>query len=108
MAHYDDLDNKQIFMVGAVSAVLTLVTILAVQVLYYAMVRRHVTAQDVEAEFLESRQIVAAQRDRLNQYGRHPQTGNLLIPIDRAISLVVEEQRPPEDNDQGEILPDEA
>ena len=37
MAQYDDLNTRQIWIVGIISAVLTGITVLAVQVLYYAM-----------------------------------------------------------------------
>ncbi len=37
MAAYDDLDVKRIFIVGIASVVVTAVTALAVQVLYYSL-----------------------------------------------------------------------
>ena len=41
MADYDDLNTKRIFMVGILSIVVTAVTALAVQVVYYALVSWH-------------------------------------------------------------------
>ena len=41
MAAYDDLNTKRIFIVGILSIVVTAVTALAVQVVYYSLVSWH-------------------------------------------------------------------
>jgi hypothetical protein len=43
MAAYDDLDVKRIFVVGIASVVVTAVTALAVQVVYYTMAQQQKT-----------------------------------------------------------------
>ena len=53
MASYDDLDVKRIFTVGVGSIVVTAVTALAVQVLYYALVQW----QDSETKAASSQRI---------------------------------------------------
>lgn len=90
MAQYDDLNSRQIWAVGIVSAALTAVTILAVQVLYYALLNRHNDVKQGESEYRVSNGYLAAEAAEINRYGRDAETGAVRIPIDRAMKLVVE------------------
>lgn len=97
MASYDDLNTRQIWIVGVISAVLTAVTILAVQVLYFALLNWHEEAKLAGAEYTQSITHIQEQEVALGQYGRDPETGSIQIPIDRAMELVAErskEQKP--------------
>lgn len=90
MAQYDDLNARQIWAVGIVSAALTAVTILAVQVLYYALLNRHNDVKLAGSEYTASNAYLAAEAEQISRYGRNPETGAVQIPIDRAMTLVVE------------------
>ena len=89
MAAYDDLDTRQIWVVGIISAVLTAVTILAVQVLYYALLNWHDEAKLAGSEYTQSIDHIEKQELSLSEYGRAKE-GQILIPIDRAMELVAE------------------
>jgi flagellar biosynthesis/type III secretory pathway M-ring protein FliF/YscJ len=91
MARYDDLNTKQIWVVGLVSALLTAITILAVQVLYYAMLGSHEARVLAGAEYTSSKQAIEEQLNEINSYGRDSDTGTVQIPIDRAIELMIEQ-----------------
>lgn len=90
MASYDDLNTRQIWIVGVISAVLIAVTILAVQVLYFALLNWHEEAKLAGAEYNQSIDHIQEQELSLEQYGRDPETGSILIPIGRAMELVAE------------------
>lgn len=90
MAQYDDLNTNQIWIVGIVSALLTAITILAVQVLYFAMLGRHEASEMAGAEYTSSREAIQQQVEEINSYGRNAETGAYEIPIDRAMELMLE------------------
>ena len=89
MAAYDDLDTRQIWVVGIISAVLTAVMILAVQVLYYALLNWHDEAKLAGSEYMQSIEHIETQQLSLAGYGRATE-GQILIPIYRAMELVAE------------------
>ncbi len=89
MAQYDDLNTRQIWIVGIVSAVITGVTILAVQVLYYALRNSHEAASSEQAEYTQSVAYIGKQTAELHQYGRDKETGNIQIPIDQAFNVIL-------------------
>lgn len=99
MASYDDLNTRQIWIVGTISAVLTAVTILAVQVLYFALLNWHDESKLAGAEYAQSSEQIDAQTASLTNYGRGTE-GQIVIPIDRAMQLVVERSEQSDVNDQ--------
>jgi len=98
MASYDDLNTRQIWIVGIISAALTAVTILAVQVLYFALLNWHEEAKLADAEYTQSIAHIREQEMTLEEYGRDPETGSIRIPIGRAIELVAERSGAEEQN----------
>lgn len=92
MAQYDDLNSRQIWVVGIVSAALTAITIFAVQVLYFALLDRHNEVKLRNSEYTISNGYLAEQNAELNSYGRDDETGAVRIPIQRAMELVVQRQ----------------
>ena len=92
MAAYDDLDVKRIFVVGIVSVVVTAVTALAVQVLYYAMVQWQDSETKAASDYRRQERILAEQKAEIETYGVDPETANIIIPIEQAIDLMVAEQ----------------
>lgn len=89
MAQYDDLPIRRITAVSLISIAVTVVTILAVQVLYFGMygyVSRGRTATTSTSEAVE---ILSSQTQSINQYGVNEEDGRLVIPIEQAIKKVV-------------------
>lgn len=94
MAKYDDLNTKQIFIIGIGSVVVTIVTILAVQYVFYLLVAGHQDQLAAESSYRRQNSVLAEQMKGISQYGADPATGNVTIPIDQAMQDVVKEFRP--------------
>jgi hypothetical protein len=92
MAAYDDLDVKRIFAVGIFSIVVTAVTALAVQVLYYALVQWQDAETKAASNYERQNSILEAQQAEISNYGVDSETGNIVIPVDEAIRLMVSEK----------------
>ncbi|MEO1614850.1 MAG: hypothetical protein AAFV88_03315 [Planctomycetota bacterium] len=95
MAKYDDLDTRQIFIIGIGSVVVTVVTILAVQYVYYLLVDGYQDQLQAESRYTRQNRILAEQSADIQQYGADPLTANVTIPIEKAMDLVIEEQAKP-------------
>ncbi len=89
MAAYDDLNVKRIFVVGIASVVVTAVTALAVQVLYYSMAQWQQGETQAASNYTRQNQILEEQREQVSVYGVDEATGNIVIPVDKAIELMV-------------------
>ena len=92
MAAYDDLNVKRIFVVGVASVVVTAVTALAVQVVYYTMAQWQDEETKAASNYIRQDRILEEQQQEISTYGVDPETGNIIIPIDRAIELFVNEK----------------
>tara|TARA_R110002049_G_scaffold285698_1_gene466732 strand:- start:135367 stop:135684 length:318 start_codon:yes stop_codon:yes gene_type:complete len=93
MAAYDDLNVSRIFTVGIISVVVTAVTALAVQVLYYALVQWQSEAKIAQSDYRRQQAVFAEQIEQISSYGVDPTTGNVTIPIDDAIELMASENK---------------
>lgn len=91
MAAYDDLNVKRIFAVGFLSVFVLAVTTLAVQVMYYAMLDIQKAETSAESDYRRQNMILDEQTAEISNYGVNPDTGNVVIPIDQAIELMVKE-----------------
>jgi len=100
MAAYDDLDVKSIFVVGIVSIVITAVTVLAVQVIYYQMVQTQVTETAAASDYRRQNAILEQQQSEISNYGVDQQTGNIIIPINKAIELMVGDEKSDKESDR--------
>jgi len=92
MAAYDDLNAKRIYVVGILSVLVTIVAALAVQVVYFWMVDMQTTETAAESDYRRQNQILAEQQAEISTYGVDPLTGNIVIPIGKAIDLMVDQQ----------------
>lgn len=92
MAAYDDLNAKRIFAVGIISIVVTAVTALAVQVLYYSMVQWQQASTAEQSDYRRQNTILTDQVEQISSYGVDPATGNVTIPVADAIELMVKEK----------------
>ncbi|KAA5546951.1 hypothetical protein FYK55_00570 [Roseiconus nitratireducens] len=93
MAKYDDLDTKQIFTIGIASVLVTVVTILAVQYVYHLLVQGHQVQLQADSSYQRQNNILVEQSDSVSQYGVDPANGNVTIPIEKAMELVVKENQ---------------
>lgn len=91
MADYDDLDDKRIFTVGILSVVVVAVTALAVQVLYYWMVRVQEDSTAAESSYRRENAALVEQTEQLSRFGVDPNTAEIRIPIEQAIEKVVKQ-----------------
>ena len=92
MAAYDDLNVSRIFTVGIISVVVTAVTALAVQVMYYALAEWQAESKIAQSSYRRQQAVFAEQTEQISKYGVDPTTGNVTIPIDKAIELMVREE----------------
>lgn len=93
MADYNDLDTPKIAVIGFVSAVLTFVAIIALQLLYYWYDSRATDAAASNRKATAADGIIAEQEARLEQYGWiDRKQGRVAIPVDRAGQLVLRER----------------
>lgn len=92
MAAYDDLNVRRIFTVGIISIVVTAVTALAVQVLYYSMVQWQQADTAAQSDYRRQNRILKEQTDQISSYDVDAETGNVTIPIEDAIQLMVNEK----------------
>ena len=89
MAAYDDLNIKRIFTVGIISIVVTAVTALAVQVMYFSLAQWQTEATSELSDYRRQNLILNEQAGEISEYGVDEETGNITIPIEQAIELVV-------------------
>jgi hypothetical protein len=80
--------------VGAVSVILTVALVLAIQALYYAYQQSETERKVVAVPAVTSESQLAVQKAKLARYGwKNQAEGQALIPIERAMELVVRELR---------------
>lgn len=108
MAKYDDLDTKQIFIIGISSVVVTVVTILAVLYVYYLLVAGHESKLQAESSYNRQNTILAEQAESVSKYGADPLTGNVTIPIDKAMELVAKEAKAATDQQSENVKENDA
>ena len=88
MAAYDDLNVKRIFVVGIASVVVTAVTALAVQVLYYSLEQWQLSETQAASNYARQNSILEEQEEQVSVYGVDDETGNIVIPVQKAIELM--------------------
>ncbi len=91
MAKYDDLDTRQIFIIGIASVAVTAVTILPVQYVYFLLVDGHESRLQAQSNYNRQIAVLDEQVDGISVYGADRETGNVTIPIEQAMELVAKE-----------------
>lgn len=91
MAAYDDLNAKRIFVVGIASVVVTAVTALAVQVLYYAMAQQQQSETQAASSYARQNAVLDQQLQQISTFGVDETTGNIVIPVEKAIERMLAE-----------------
>jgi hypothetical protein len=101
MASYDDLNTKRIFAVGILSVVVTAVTALAVQVVYYALLQWQEQIVTESSDYARQNEVLETQQAEVSSYGVDAETGNFTIPIEKSMELMVSQATEPgTENDQ--------
>lgn len=98
MAQEDVIDVPRLFLVGAISVILTCVAIVGVQALYHAFEQAEHVRKEEQHRPAEIQVVTEEQRGRLNEWRvleRDAAAGPeiVAIPIDRAMEMVRKEQR---------------
>ncbi|MDB4639332.1 hypothetical protein OAE77_00550 [bacterium] len=97
MAAYDDLNVKRIFIVGIASVVVTAVTALAVQVLYYYLDDVQQARTSENSSYSRQNNALKSQTAEITEpQGVNAETGNLIIPIENAMNVIISESETPE------------
>lgn len=100
MAAYDDLNGKRITAISVISILVTAVTVLAVQVLYYAMAG-FVDEQKVRsASYARQNRILEDQAKEVSSYGIDKETGNVTVPVSEIMKKMVEQGPANKANDE--------
>ncbi len=89
MAQYDDLPIQRITAVSLISIAVTVVTILAVQVVYFGMLDYVNSAKSASGRYSESDQILAGQKRSISRVGVNDEDAKLVIPIESAMKRMV-------------------
>lgn len=89
MARYDDLPIQRITVISLISVAVTVVSILAVQVLYFGMSRYVNENKRAASSYAESEEYLARQTRAISQFAVHEDDGNYVIPIEQAMRKIV-------------------
>lgn len=89
MAQYDDIPVQRIAVVSVASILVTIVTVLAVQVIYSGMQGRADAVRAASTSHTESEQVLAAQREAISRSGVDANNARLVIPIEQAMREIV-------------------
>jgi len=108
MAKYDDLDTKQIFIIGIASVMVTLVTILAVQYVYFLLVNNHQDLLQAQSSYRRQNEALAEQSGTISQYGADPETANVVIPVREAMKLVAKDYQQQNQTDSDDNATNDA
>ncbi|TWT67149.1 hypothetical protein [Allorhodopirellula solitaria] len=91
MAAYDDINGKRLALVSVISIVVTAVTVLAVQVIYFAMADLVDSEKIRNSAYTRSNLVLEAQSEQLTSYGVNPENGNITVPISESMKKLVRE-----------------
>ena len=101
MAAYDDLNVKRIFIVGIASVLVTAVTALAVQVLYYYMSEVQNARTSANSSYTRQNNALEKQTAQITSpQGVDAGTGNLTIPIAQAMKVIISESEEKSGSDE--------
>ncbi|MEM8911586.1 MAG: hypothetical protein AAGC97_07435 [Planctomycetota bacterium] len=91
MAVYDDLNVKRIAVISVISVLVTAVTVLGVQVLYFAMADVVDSRKVRNATYSRQNRILTQQAEDVSRYGVDAETGNVVIPVEEAMKRMAAE-----------------
>jgi hypothetical protein len=91
MARYDDLPIQRITVISLIAIAVTIVSILAVQVLYFGMHRYVNEGKAALGKYTESEEFLSRQRRSISQYSVNEDDGQFVIPIEQAMRKIARE-----------------
>ncbi|MEM9643881.1 MAG: hypothetical protein AAF989_02710 [Planctomycetota bacterium] len=91
MAQYDDLNVRRIAVVGVLSIIITAVTALAVQVIFYSMASYNDAQKQADSNYRRQNDILSAQAEQVGSYAVDSDTANITIPVEEAMKTMVAE-----------------
>ncbi len=89
MAQYDDIPVQRITVVSIASILVTIITVLAVQVIYFGMQSHADAERSAASKYVDSDAVLAAQRESLHRSGVDADNARLVIPIEQAMSDLI-------------------
>lgn len=94
MAEKENLNIPMIVTVGLISVVVTAVSVIAVQALYYSYATNETQRKVIEAPTADADSKLAEQIAKLSRYSwTNRKKGVVTVPIERAMRLIVQEKR---------------
>ena len=94
MAEKENLDNTMIAVVGVVSIVLTVASIIGVQALYNGYANEELDRKVISLPTADANSKLLEQEAKLARYGwMNREKGQVAIPIERAMKLTLSEFR---------------
>jgi len=94
MAHYDDLNNKQIFAYSSIFVVTNVILIMFVVFLFHWMEDHELEQKMLNTEYTQFNKVLDDQTESLNGYVVvDPMKDRFGIPIDDAIEAMIEEHK---------------
>ena len=94
MAKYDDMNTKLVAVVGLISVLAVIGSIVGIQVLYHNFEQSETERKVIAIEAVDAKNLLAEQEAKLKRAGwLDREKGVIAIPIQRAMELVVEELR---------------
>jgi hypothetical protein len=92
MQRYNDLNTPMIALVGFLGMLLTFITILVLEIVYYSSANRQDAQKIVNVPTTTSNSLLAEQEVKLTRYGWiNRDEKQVAVPIERAMQLVVDE-----------------
>ena len=92
MANYDDINTKLVAVVGLISVLAVIGSIVGIQTLYYNFEQSENDRKVIAVEAIDAKNLLAEQEAKLNRAGwLDRENGIVAIPIERAMELVVDE-----------------
>jgi len=91
MAQYDDLPIQRITAISIVSIAVTVVTVLAVQVMYFGMQNYVSSGKVATGRYTESDEFLDSQRAAISRFGVNETDARFVIPIEQAMKQIVRE-----------------
>lgn len=93
MAAYDDINGKRLATVSVISIVVTAVTVLAVQVIYFAMADMVDSEKIRNSAYTRANQALKQQSQGLTRYGVNPENGSITVPVEEMMKKMAAEAK---------------
>ncbi len=93
MAAYDDINGKRLATISVISIVVTAVTVLAVQVIYFAMADMVDSEKIRNSSYTRANKVLEQQSQELTRYSVNAENGNITVPVEEMMKKMVAEAK---------------